>query len=728
MKMTSLTILLAVIALSATALPEQNESPYFIVQTESAREGGFPLVSTSVDATITGPIADVTILQKYRNDSAEPIEALYVFPASTRAAVYHMEMRIGDRTIKAEVQKRDQARQTYERAKSEGKRTSLLEQSRPNVFQMQVANILPGEEIDVALRYTEFILPEDQQYAFVYPTVVGPRYKGAEEQSPVATLVRVPRSSEKELPTYTFNMEVDIRMPVPIAALACPSHRILQNRLNKQEMHVSLDPIETYGGNRDFILTYRLAGDEVLSGVMTYDDGEDGYFLCQVEAPRLGKAEIVPREYIFILDVSGSMNGFPLDVSKELMKNLLADIRPTDRFNVLYFAASSAMQFPQSVPATHQNIAHAFNQFQLIEGGGGTELLAALRRAMAIPKTPGFSRSFVIATDGYVMVEEEAFRYVQTHLDEANFFAFGIGSSVNRFIIEGLAHVGRGEPFIVTKQSEAKDIADKLKVYIEHPVLTDINVHGTDVEFYDVTPQSIPDLMAARPIYCFGKYKAGGRPQITISGRRGAKSFSKTLDIPQPQESNSALTYLWAREKIRLLSDFNAINTSPTRIEEITQLGLDYNLLTKYTSFVAVDEEQVVEEGGVTKQIKQRLPLPQGVSNLAVGFEMELDPVVHGAESLTLTVDVKCQNKDVEVAIDAMLALILQDMEPSGLTGLYGLQVELLLKGSKIQVVSEQELPSGVLQTLRSMWSRLGMASSGTHCITIAIGHPTVAK
>ncbi len=611
--------------MTASTLSAQNaysESPYFIIS-KDIKLDQFPLLSTEADVTITGPIADVTVTQSYTNNGTQPIEAVYVFPASTRAAVYALEMKVGDRTIIADIKEKQAARKTYETAKAEGKRASLLEQHRPNVFQMNVANIMPGDLIEVSLKYTEFVIPENQIYTFVYPTVVGPRYTGEQAEA----WAGMPYTKSKVKPIYTFDIQAELNMPVPIRKVNCSTHKITKSVKGGNAI-IKLKDNQQDEGNRDFILNYKLSGDDVSSGIQVYNSDGENFFLCQVEPPSLDCDPIItPREYIFILDVSGSMRGYPLDVSKALMKNLFAGLAKTDMFNVMFFAGSSSMMHPMSVAATPENIKNAFTEFNMQHGGGGTNMLSAINRALAIPKTPKFSRSFVIVTDGYVSVEEKTYQTIDEHLGEANFFAFGIGSSVNRFIIEGIAHVGRGEPFIVTDMKEAKHEANKLKAYIEYPVLTDINIQTRGVDIYDVIPENIPDLMAARPIYFFGKYKDPQFAKITVSGNQGNQVFSETLEFPEYSDTdNTALSYLWAREKIRYLDDFNTLRFDEGRKQEITELGLEYNLLTKYTSFVAVDDI-IVNNTGEVKKVKQPLPLPQGVSNSAIGFEMELDEV-----------------------------------------------------------------------------------------------------
>ena len=706
-----------------TAFAQNNLAPYFQLQSEAA-PGSFPLLSTSVRANITGPIADVEVTQVYRNDHSGPIEALYIFPASTRSAVYHMEMRIFDRVITAEIMKKNEARQVYETAREEGKTASLLEQHRPNIFQMHVANILPGEEIKVVMRYTEFIIPDEQVYSFVYPTVVGPRYVSSDANPVVSASTSVPYTPEGQLPSSRFRIAVNLNMPVPVTEVTCNSHIVSNSKTGMRLVNITLDPGEYNRGNRDFILDYKLSGNEVLSGIQTYSDGEDNYFLCQLEPPaRDTSSTPVPREYIFIIDVSGSMRGFPLDVSKTLMSHLLTDLKPSDKFNVLFFAGSAFMLNPASVPATNTNVQLAFSAMLQMQGGGGTEMLPAIKQAMSVPRDQGFSRSFIIITDGYVVVEQEAFEYVSSHLSSANFFAFGIGSSVNRHLIEGLAHAGRGEPFVVTDENSAPGIATRFAQYISHPVLTDISITGKDIDLIDIYPDYVPDLMSERPVYCFGKFKSCGNSRITITGRSGNKKFSKTLDVPEADKSNSALSYLWAREKIRYLVDFNRINIEQTRIEEITNLGLKYNLLTDYTSFVAVDHIKRVNSGEETKTVNQPLPLPQGVPNSAVGFQMSLDPILTGREALMLDVDVECEDELTQQILESVLELTLADTLGNKLVEWSGKSVTFIIDTNQgcTAVNGQGEMAQALSEIIREGLKRLGYAVARETEVTISI-------
>lgn len=609
-------------------------APYFYLPGGAQAAEAFPLLHTEADVNITGIIADVKIAQLYQNTGTQPIEAVYLFPASTNAAVNAMQMTIGDRTIKAEIQEKNRAKATYQKAKSEGRSASLLEQQRPNVFQMRVANIMPGDTIKVELNYTELLVPEDGLYEFVYPTVVGPRYAG---ETPKAQLtankwVANPYLKEGEAPNYSFDFNLCLRAGIPVKEVHSPSHQVEVHYPNKNEVTVELSRQDQFKGNKDFILQYRLKGNQIESGMLLYEGEEENFFLMMMQPPKKPKPEEMPgREYIFLVDVSGSMSGFPLDISKKLIQSLIAKLRPTDRFNVLLFAGTAGFLSEQSVAASPENIQKAIQVIDTQRGGGGTNMLNAVKKAMTQEKMERFSRSFVILTDGYVNVEAELFDYIRYHLGEANFFAFGIGSSVNRFLIEGMAHVGFSTPFVATQQAEAKALADRFQHYIQNPVLTNINLSFQGMEVYDVTPKQIPDLMGDRPVVVFGKYvkspEKGAR--AVLSGQNGKKTFLQNIDINtvHPKSENAALRYLWARHRIKMLGDYTKANYQGDRdlVSEITGLGLKYNLLTSYTSFVAVDKK-VRNSSGKSKEVKQPLPLPEGVPNSAVGQKPGYSP------------------------------------------------------------------------------------------------------
>ncbi len=599
---------------------ENCESPYFIVLSEGSDTEQLPLKSTDVGVTISGVIAHVEVNQVYTNTGKSPIEAVYVFPASTRAAVHGMVMTIGDREIVAVIDEKEQARQRYETAKSEGKAASLLEEHRANVFQMNVANIMPGATIEVQLTYSELLVPTDNIYSFVYPTVVGPRYvsKGEIESNTSEAWTSNPYMEEGIAPTSTLNIKVDLNAGLPIQSMRCETHKNKVNYSDKKRAQLSLT--ETNGGNRDFVMEYKLAGKAIETGILTYEDPKgENYFVAMMQPPaQITSDEIPSREYVFVVDVSGSMSGFPLDVSKTLMHDLLSNLKKQDKFNIVFFAGGANVFSPKSLPATEENIKSAIEYMNSRRGGGGTELINALKTAMTLNSDDDCARTFAILTDGYISVEKETFDYIRENLGNANFFSFGIGTSVNRLLIEGMAHVGYGESFIALNKDEAVKQAKKFQKYISTPALTNIKVNYNGFEAYDVLPESVPDLFAQRPLIITGKYKGKAQGTINVTGISGNQKYSQSLTVePAPTTSNKALKYLWAREKVRLVADYHNLRKDEDTKKEIIDLGMKYNLLTEYTSFIAIDSE-ISNESKNSTTVNQPLPLPQGVTNQAL--------------------------------------------------------------------------------------------------------------
>ena len=616
-------------AQSERAADDKTLSPYFFVAGGDPSLDPLPLKQTSVDVAISGVIADVTVTQVYENRGARPLHARYVFPASTRAAVYGLVMTVGNVRTVAKIKEREQAQQEFETAKREGKSASLLEQSRPNVFSMQVANVLPGDTIAVELKYTELLVPTDGVYEFVYPTVVGPRYSSKTESqaSSADAFVKSPYTRQGEAPTSEFHLSGVVSTGVPLQSLVSPSHRLDVRSTAAGRAEMALAPSEQFSGNRDFILRYQLRGREVSSGLMLYEGKDENFFLLVAQPPQAVRPEqIPPREYIFVLDVSGSMYGFPLDTAKTLMNDLARVLRPTDTFNIVVFADGSETWSRTSLPATPQNLSRAMQFVGSKSGGGGTELLDALKRAMSLPRDERASRSVVLVTDGYISAEADVFDFVRDNLDEANVFTFGIGGSVNRFLLEGVARAGLGEPFIVTEPGAAADAALRLRRYIDTPVLTGIEVRFNGFDVYDVEPDQIPDLFASRPIVVFGKYRGGATGTIEISGTTGSGPYHASVPVSPANldTRHAAVRHLWARTRIAELSDVGPATPTGERVEEITSLGLTYGLLTRYTSFIAVHE--VVRNTSGADDVDQPLPLPAGVSDSAVGVTAGPEP------------------------------------------------------------------------------------------------------
>lgn len=630
----SMLCLLAVLLSPARAEPgcddcNQTLAPRLWIPGGDPAVDQLPLKSSHAEVRINGPIAQVVVTQRYQNNGTRPINARYVFPGSTRSAVHGLTMKIGERVIKAKIKEKAEAKQIFEKAKAEGKRAALLDQKRPNVFMMDTANLMPGDDIELVLTYSELLVPEQGVYQFVYPTVVGPRYGSDPFQVAAdADWIANPyaeNSQDGSNPAATqTSINVALESPIAIKDLISAQHKVKTDWHDAKSADVVLDSSETQAGNRDFILRFRLQDNQILSGAMTYRQDNENFFLAMVQSPERVKPEnLLRREYVFVLDISGSMHGFPLDTAKAMMRELLADLKPQESFNILFFSGGSQMLSPTPLVATPANVQRAFSTMDSYQGGGGTELVSALKTAYSMQRTNDTARSIVVVTDGYINAERDAYDLITENLNSTNLFAFGIGSSVNRYLIESMAQAGAGEPFIVTQQSEVAEVGKRFRRYIEAPLLSNIQLQGDGVELYDMEPAEIPVLLAERPIVVFGKYRGqNDSARLVLTGTAATDEYRVELPLKQNQTESRTelLPVLWARHRLMRLSDW-AGNKVENNRDTIVELGLKYALLSRYTSFIAVDEV-VANPNGNAKNVQQPLPLPQGVSTLAVAQPM----------------------------------------------------------------------------------------------------------
>src|SRR5215470_11786748 len=421
-----------------------------------------PLKHTDVKAEVSGQLARVTVTQEFHNPFEEKIEAVYVFPLPQSAAVDDMTMVVGDRTVKGKIKRREEARAIYEAAREVGQATSLLDQERPNIFTQSVANIAPGAEVKITISYVEFLKYEDGTYEFVFPMVVGPRYipgqpigeqtspagapnggGWAPDTSQVPDASRItPRVAPKgERAGHDISIEVNLDTGVPIDELKSTLHEVDVTRPDNHRAVVRLKD-QTTIPNKDFILKFDVAGKKISDAVMTHRGAQGGFFTLMLQPPeRVTAADVTPKELVFVLDTSGSMEGFPIEKAKETMKLALDNLYPDDTFNLITFSGDTHILFPQPVPATQENLHRAQVFLASRQGSGGTEMMKAIRAALDPSDTQDHVRIVCFMTDGYVGNDMEIISEVQKH-PNARVFSFGIGSSVNRFLLDKMAEEG----------------------------------------------------------------------------------------------------------------------------------------------------------------------------------------------------------------------------------------------------------------------------------------------
>ncbi len=609
----------------APAAEEKSSAPYFqIVGTrDDSSNEQLPLKSADAKVVIDGTIAHVRLTQRYANAGHAPIEAVYVFPASTRAAVHGMTLKTGERVIAARVKESAKAKAEYQTAKAEKKTAALLEEHRPNVFQMSVANLLPGEDVSVEIEWTETIPAVDSTYEFVFPTVVGPRYTGGSAAAKGETWTANPHLKPGIQNPATFSLDVSLSTTLALAEVTCPSHPVAIDFKAKDRAFVKIDAkAGDDAANRDFILRWKLGNDQVDAGLLLHRGEAVNHFLLQIAPPpSVVLDQIAPRDYVVVVDVSGSMEGFPLNTAKKLLHDLVQGLRPDDTFNVVTFASGSGVLSETPLPANAANVSLANAFIDSRHAGGGTELEAALKVSLALPGGENRSRSILLVTDGFIAADAEVRDLIRSRIGQANLFAFGIGSSVNRELMESIARAGGGEPTIVTSGSEVATAADRFREMVSNPVLAKVRIEAEGVTLGSIEPDPHPDVFASRPLIVTGTWTGEPKGRIIVRGIGGnGVAFEKSINLAEAAAAKGtdhpALPVLWARERVRHLAEKE--NRDAETVREITALGLGYSLLTPYTSFLAVDETPKVFDG-LAQTVKQPLPLPKGVSASAVG-------------------------------------------------------------------------------------------------------------
>ena len=634
----------AIVALSDVQKPaaaQGSEAPgaLIVLDKDKNPKAACPLKRTEVKAEISGFLSRVNVTQEFENPFKEKIEAVYTFPLPQNAAVDEMTMTIGDRVVRGRILRREEAQAVYDAAKNNGQVASLLDQERANIFTQSVANILPGQQIKITISYVETLKYEAGVYEFVFPMVVGPRYVpgdsvGASGNGFSDDTDRVPDGS-RITPRYAhpttrsghdITLDISIDAGVPIDLLNSKSHAVNVERSTPRLAHVQLKNGSAIP-NKDFVLRYEVAGKGIEDAMLTHRANNDGYFSLILQPPdRVTAEDVTPKELVFVLDTSGSMEGFPIEKAKETMQMALDNLYPGDTFNLITFAGDTRILFPGPVSATPENLRRARRFLADSSGAGGTEMMKAIRAALEPSDSQKHVRIVCFMTDGYVGNDMEIISEVQKH-PNARVFSFGIGGSVNRFLLDKMAEHGRGEVEYVALNDDGSAAAKRFYERVRSPLLTDITVEWNGLPVTDIYPTRVPDLFAAKPLVLTGRYSRSAKGTIRLKGKMAGQDFVRevAVDLPESQTEHNVLPTLWARQRIEDLMGQDYAGAQIGRVkpelkETITNLGLEYRLMTQFTSFVAV-EETIVTDGGQPRKIEVPIEAPEGVNLDAVGEE-----------------------------------------------------------------------------------------------------------
>ena len=630
----------------------------------------FPLLKTDIDADVQGDLAAVTVTQTFANPLDRAVNATYLFPLNETAAVNAMTMEVGDERVQAKIQRIEEARATFKKAQSEGRSAALLTQHRPNMFTQDIANLMPGLPIKVTLKYAQTVPRVDGAYELVVPLVVGPRYQP--QGAGVAPGEAAPRGGVRhweaktgtsggatgadsktaygqweveQLPAYPpvfelsapdqidperVGLVIHLNAGMAINTVESRTHPITTQTPEPGKADVRLTNGRTLD-NRDFVLRYTLAGTRTQAGLLAYRDPRGGFFSLLLEPPQApADAEVSSREMVFVLDCSGSMSGLPMDANKAFMRAALRKLRPSDSFRIIRFSDSANEFSSQPLPATAQNIAAGLRYTDSLSGEGGTEMSTGIRQALAPPVPAGSIRIVTFLTDGYIGNEAEILALLKANLNDARLYAFGVGTGVNRYLLSEMGRVGRGFTRYMDPTEDLEKVTGELAERLQSPVLTDIRIDWGGMEASEQSPDPIPDLFAGQSIRIQGRYNRPGPHQITVRGlvRGRPATLPLNIDLPESSTEGEAVPIIWARSVIGDLhyqmttgahrpgaetADKDALK------QRITDLGLNFALVTPWTAFVAVSEKIYNPDPAKTPTLPVATPQVKGVSEKAYG-------------------------------------------------------------------------------------------------------------
>jgi Ca-activated chloride channel family protein len=598
----------------------------------SGRYETVPLVHTDVALDVRGLVAAATVTQQYVNSTNEPIEAVYVFPLPHGAAVYDMEIRIGNRVIRSLIREREEAKRTYEAAKSEGKRAALVEEERPNIFTASVANLMPGDHVDVRLRYVEPLRWEESRVRLVFPMVVGPRYiSGTEavghegtgwapdtDAVPDASRITPPVHHPETRPGHDISLAVDLDAGFEFGSIKSVSHEISVRRLPDGRQHIELAGGATIP-NKDFVLEVRQAETtQPRTALFLSPESNSGetHFLLTAFPPTVQPTKRVPVEMLYLIDISGSMAGTSIQQARGALLQALDRLTPADRFGIVAFNHSFYEFAATPLTASPENVAAGRRYAEGLEANGGTEMLPALLHVMRKPETSGYVRHIVLLTDGDLGNEEQIFIALRQNLGAARLYTVAIGSAPNFFLATKMAQFGRGSFTHIADISEIREQMGRLLETIESPVLTDVKLSFEGVQLAEVYPQRLPDLFLRQPLLIFGRITQGRKGIVHVTARAGDQSYEASFAFDASTASfHPGITTLWARQRVEDLTDLWRTSEEDARATVRTSLiahAIRYRLVTRFTSLVAV-EEVVANVGSESRTVAVPTELPAGM-------------------------------------------------------------------------------------------------------------------
>jgi Ca-activated chloride channel family protein len=629
-----------VIAAIAVAVSLSGASPAWAGKTAPITEGtlrtrdgaevvAVPLEHTEVKVRVDGFIADVEVDQRFSNPYKHKIEATYLFPLPAQSAVDGYELVTGGRTIKGEIKLKDDAKAVYTAARTRGYVAALLTQERPNLFTQAVANIEPGATVDVKLHYVQALGYDDGAYELVFPMVAGPRFVPKTSKADPAA-VQAPGMPAGMRSGHDIGLSVEIDAGVPINNVVSPSHQVELAKPSAHETRVKIGAHDTIP-NKDFVLRYAVAGDKPQFAIVPHRAGGAGSFFFMAQPPvHPDAAQVTPKEMVFVIDTSSSMQGRPLAKAKEAIGKALQTMHPDDTFQIVRFDDTASALGERPIANKPKNVQIALDWLAKLDAGGGTDMTTGIKAALAFPHDKARLRVVVFLTDGFIGNEDEILALVQDKLGDSRLFSFGVGSSVNRYLLEEMAAIGRGTVQVVRPDEDTQTAVTRLANRVASPLLTDISIDWKGLAVDGVTPARIPDLFAGQPLVLAGRYTKAGAATVTVHGKLAGRpvTFDVPVSLPETRD-RPAIAAIWARGKITELMRRQLKAEQPAVKQQIIELALANHLMSAYTSFVAVDTSHVTA-GGKPQTVAVPVEVPDGLRSTQADYGGSGSGIIYG--------------------------------------------------------------------------------------------------
>jgi Ca-activated chloride channel homolog len=627
-----------------------------------------PVLATDVKLDITGLLVHGRLTQSFHNPSRENIEVVYVFPLPERAAVNRMRIRIGKRVIESELQEREEARRTFNQARSQGRRAALLESERPNLFTSSVANITPGETIEITLEYIQELDYDEGEFSLTFPLTFTPRYT---PPGSATTLASLPTAAEldrlvdtarvsppfaagcsRETPRATIG--VSLNAGFPLTEVRSSSHQIRSSYHDDRQLWRISPRDEDIPADRDFILSWRpQIGNKPQATVFHEEFGGEDYLLLMLLPPDSGdgeSAEISTRadnhsgngpaepgkgnatpqgintETLFVVDISGSMDGPSIVQARRALLAAIDRLQPDDGFNLLAFNQDSRFFADRFVPATDENLRRGRHWVTGLQATGGTQIMPALRRAyaMAAFEQTETMRRIILLTDAAVSNERAVLTDLTRNLDSTRLHTVGIGHAPNRYLMRKMATYGRGLSVFVTGDEQVDTPIDSFLRRIGRPAMSDLWLGWQGVKPAEVYPARLPDLHLGEALFISARLEPGStvtaEASVALGGSLPDGKMADDLLIGGSVPSGAGVATRWARTRIGSLMDQLNTGADPAEIRaQVIETATPFNLVTKYTSLVAVDRTPVADQPPQRRQLPNTLPRGSRLGDLPAG-------------------------------------------------------------------------------------------------------------